>query len=221
MVVSPPNHQIESCAWEFLDSAKQRFWLLWIMDFGETRRKIESLFPIQARWHVRGWGNVELRYEALRPDFLLRWGDVLWGVTQRGLMWSSEDPLFSGIGTTSSDLPLVEWSSDLMAPVEPLDSRKVHPALLPVGEVLLWIRGMEEAGWLDRASQIRVERQGGRFCLRLILDIHGLKNVTLLLPDRTGTWKMIAQALEPIINDNRGESGLTIDGTYQNKIIVK
>ena len=219
--VNPSDINVELFVWKNLPLVSERFWPSWIFAFGDFKQIMESMFPVQVTWRLQGWGAIELRYEALRPDFLLLWEGVRWGVSQRGLIWPVEDPLFRSFYTVPRDLPAMEWSSELMAPVERDPSQNVHKALLPMKNVLLWVEGLEKTGWLKEASRVIVERQGGRFRLRLVLDLYGMKGVTLLLPDTPGAWKILAQALEPIVKDNEGKPSLTIDGTYSNKIIVK
>ena len=221
MIVSPPNYNIELCVWGSMGSLSERYWPLWVLDFQNVKKKVESLFPVRARWRLRGWGSVELHYESLRPEFLLLWNDVRWAVAQEELIWSSEDPLFAGLYEISPDLPVIEWSPELLAPLESAPPRNVHPALLPVREALSWVRGLRETGWLEKTSRILVERQGGRFRLRLTMSIYGAKEMTLFLPDTPRSWGILAQALESIVRDNIGGTNLTIDGTYKNKIIVK
>ncbi len=220
-IVSPPDGGVELFAWQNLTTSSERFWPCWIFDFGNFKQKMESMFPVQVTWQLQGWGAIELQYEALKPNFLLLWEGIRWGVSQKGLIWPVDDPHFLNLYAVPDDVPVMEWSSELMAPVEHDPSKNVHKALLPMKDVLLWVEGLQRTGWLKEASRVIVERQGGRFRLRLVVDLHGMKGVTLLLPDTPGAWKILAQALEPIVKDNEGKSSLTIDGTYGNKIIVK
>lgn len=219
--LSPSNYNIESFLWKSRLFPSQRVWVSWVWNFSSLKREVEEEFPIRLTWSLRGWGRIETRYVAIKPHFLLLWRQKVWCVSDDGLLWEKDFSDFHDLVQLPESLPCIEWSDELMAPFEVVESRKVHPVLLPMEKIFGWLDGLRQTGWLEKATCVIVERQGGRFRLRLTMNLADCKDVTLLVPDAPRSWQAIAEALGPIIKDCGKRASVMIDGTYGNKIVVK
>jgi len=221
--IRPPGAVPEASLWSALPQSVLRFWPAFLWEAERFRRGIESFYPVRASVGLVGFGKLRISLEPLRPEVLVFWRKAYWFVSTDGRIWRANlraNARFSNMGLPRT--PLVVWM-DSGPPLFEFGRLEgdVLDSAFPIRQVRGWFDGLKRIGWLGRTRALQIKRIGGRTAVLITLTVSG-GEARVVLGEDPAQWGKIAGAVGEIgLRIPGGLSGLWIDTTYRDKIVVR
>lgn len=221
----PENVLPHSAVWCNVTSFQEHFWPALYIAKQNYEKKIEQVYPVQAKLGISSWGTLKLKIDVTEPIIKICWNGKYWYVSENSTIWSEDIEennilLFERL----KNVPVLFWGDDRTAPCEiGAATGNIKKCALPIGQITAWYENMRSLEWLDKVMAVKAETDDGKQVVRLIFkDKFGHTGVSVLMPDLAENWIVAGLAVNKICPDLQELSENDfIDATYKDKILVK